>query len=146
MVLYIPKVGLRVQTMSKESAFYQSALSARRIVESWPKWKQGDALERAAEVRRAVRSYKAKKQKEEKDKAFELEARGRAARLNVSLSSVIMNEMDAQGVNRNQLAKRTGLSRSHITQILDGDCNPSLLTLGKIEVALGIYFKIGLHE
>jgi transcriptional regulator with XRE-family HTH domain len=45
--------------------------------------------------------------------------------------------MDVTGVTRSELADRLGKTRSHVTQLLDGQTNMRLRTLSDVFVALG---------
>ncbi len=54
--------------------------------------------------------------------------------------------MENQGMDRQQLAKKAGVSESSLACLLDKNrLNLCLLTLGKVTTALGTMFSIGLE-
>lgn len=60
-----------------------------------------------------------------------------AERVSLSLIQQIREAMEAQGVTREELAKRVGVSRQFIHQILNGECGRTIKTIAKIAAALG---------
>jgi len=54
----------------------------------------------------------------------------------LDINEQICAAMDRQGVNRRELAQRVGVSRQHITKLLNGSVNVTLRTLVKIACAL----------
>lgn len=56
--------------------------------------------------------------------------------------SIVEEEMDRKGWNKKDLAGQVGTSASYITQLFRGHKLVNLLTLAKIQNALGIQFRI----
>lgn len=56
--------------------------------------------------------------------------------------SIVEEEMEQKGWNKKELAERIGTSASYITQLFRGHKLVNLLTLAKIQNALGIQFRI----
>lgn len=54
----------------------------------------------------------------------------------------VQDLMDAEGINRKQLAKRMHKSPSALTRILRGDANITLRTLAEFQKALGLHVEI----
>jgi len=50
----------------------------------------------------------------------------------------LAGEMDAQGVNGAELARRMGTSRAWVSRVLAGECNLTAATMGKLAFALGM--------
>ncbi|HEY6415283.1 MAG TPA: helix-turn-helix transcriptional regulator [Acidimicrobiales bacterium] len=58
-------------------------------------------------------------------------------RLLLAASEAIVALMTEQGVKRTELARRLGMSKPHVTQLLDGRRNLTLKTLARMAYALG---------
>lgn len=54
----------------------------------------------------------------------------------------VQDLMDAEGINRKQLAKKMHKSPSALTRILSGDANITLRTLAEFQKALGLHVEI----
>lgn len=54
------------------------------------------------------------------------------------IALLMLNKMDALGINRKQLAEKMNCSPQYISKVLKGQENLSLETLSKIEATLGI--------
>ena len=50
----------------------------------------------------------------------------------------IVAEMDAQSVSGAELARRMGTSRAWVSRVLEGECNLTLASMGKLAFALGM--------
>jgi transcriptional regulator with XRE-family HTH domain len=50
----------------------------------------------------------------------------------------LVAEMDAQGINGAELARRMGTSRAWVSRVLAGECNLTVATMGKLAFALGM--------
>lgn len=50
----------------------------------------------------------------------------------------IVAEMDEQGVNGAELARRMGTSRAWVSRVLAGQCNLTMASMGKLAYALGM--------
>lgn len=65
------------------------------------------------------------------------------------LSMKVVEEMleclEKRGLNQSWLAERMGVSRAHISRILNAPPNMTLLTIAKIAVALGVTLDVSLH-
>lgn len=66
--------------------------------------------------------------------------------LKVDVAEQIDVEMERQGVTRAELSRRLSVSRSAVTQLLNGIENLTLETLLKISMALNCEVIIGLHD
>jgi plasmid maintenance system antidote protein VapI len=64
------------------------------------------------------------------------EPRGERNRLIVEVTDLIRQEMGDRGVSRAQLAARLGVSRAHVTKLLDGETNMTLGTVADVLRAL----------
>jgi transcriptional regulator with XRE-family HTH domain len=50
----------------------------------------------------------------------------------------IVAEMDRQGINGAELARRMGTSRAWVSRVLAGECNLTVASMGKLAFALGM--------
>lgn len=50
----------------------------------------------------------------------------------------VVAEMNTQGVNGAELARRMGTSRDWVSRVLAGGCNLTLASMGKVAFALGM--------
>jgi len=57
----------------------------------------------------------------------------------------LIEEMDAQGVTRAELARRMGTSRAWISRVLAGENNLTMATAGKLAFALGMRVTVQLE-
>lgn len=60
-----------------------------------------------------------------------------ADRLQIEIAESVYVAMQAGGVTQATLARRMGVSRQHVSRLLEGTQNVTLATLGKLAVALG---------
>lgn len=59
--------------------------------------------------------------------------------------AIIRAMIDARnksGISKKELAERTGISKSFITKLENGNANPSLTTLKRLAAGLGLRLKI----
>lgn len=54
--------------------------------------------------------------------------------------------INEQGIRKSDLAERMGISKSHLSNILNSQTNLTLETLARFELALGVDFKITLSK
>jgi transcriptional regulator with XRE-family HTH domain len=59
------------------------------------------------------------------------------AKIQISLYQQIQKYMDNHGLNRSQLAKRLGVSKGYVSQVLNGDFNHRLSTLVELSLSVG---------
>ncbi|MDR0888715.1 MAG: helix-turn-helix transcriptional regulator [Coriobacteriales bacterium] len=57
---------------------------------------------------------------------------------NLDIVLSIAAEMERQGLSQTDLAKRMGVTRSYISQLLSGNANMTIKTLAKFEYTLGV--------
>jgi len=57
-------------------------------------------------------------------------------------AELIAELMESRGVNKAELAKRLGSSRSHVTQLLSGSSNMTVRTLAEVAFALDASVKL----
>lgn len=57
--------------------------------------------------------------------------------LALQASEMILELMEKEGVNKKELAKRIGVSKAHVTQVLSGSRNMTVHTLADLVFALG---------
>ncbi len=69
-----------------------------------------------------------------------------ADRLQLDILGVVLRRMEELGVSKSDLAARTGVSKSYISQLFAADKRPSLKMLAKIEDALDGRFSVGLFD
>lgn len=62
--------------------------------------------------------------------------------LKADMQQVIVYAMRKRDVSRSELARRLGVSRAYITQLLREDANPTLKTIGRIFAALEFDFSL----
>jgi transcriptional regulator with XRE-family HTH domain len=58
------------------------------------------------------------------------------------VTAELLRLMDRRGVSRSELARRLGASPAHVTQILRGDTNFTLVSLEKLAAALGAQLRV----
>ncbi len=63
--------------------------------------------------------------------------------LTLDASELVIGLMKEQGVTRAQMAEMLGTSRAHISQVLNGSRNMTLVTLADLATALGQRVQIG---
>ncbi|MGK2858975.1 MAG: helix-turn-helix domain-containing protein [Thermoanaerobaculia bacterium] len=68
----------------------------------------------------------------------------RAELLSIGVTEQIARAMDERGVNRTELARRLGVSKARVTNLLGGSTNLTLRTLAAIAVALGCDIELQL--
>ena len=73
----------------------------------------------------------------ENQRLFEREA------LTLDASELVIGLMKERGVSRAQMAEMLGTSRAHISQVLNGSRNMTLVTLADLATALGQRVQIG---
>ncbi|MCX6605249.1 MAG: helix-turn-helix transcriptional regulator [Acidobacteria bacterium] len=73
----------------------------------------------------------------ENQRLFEREA------LTLDASELVIGLMKEQGVTRAQMAEMLGTSRAHISQLLNGSRNMTLVTLTDLAAALGQRVQVG---
>jgi transcriptional regulator with XRE-family HTH domain len=56
----------------------------------------------------------------------------------LDITLAITDEMMRQGLSKSELARRMGISRSHLSQLLNADSNITIKTLAKFECALAV--------
>lgn len=61
-----------------------------------------------------------------------------AAELRRALPEEITKLREARGLSKNELAARTGLARSFVTELEGGKTTPSIESLGRLAFAFGI--------
>lgn len=66
--------------------------------------------------------------------------------LAASLSEELYRAMEKAGLNQSQLAKRLGVSKQAVGEVMGGNQNLTLLTLAKYCIALNVEAKINLAE
>lgn len=59
------------------------------------------------------------------------------AKLQVELYDQLKEYLDNNGINQSQLAKKLGVSKGYISQIMNGDFNHRLSTLVELSLAIG---------
>ena len=69
------------------------------------------------------------------DRAVEVEA------LLLHVIGTIQGVMTREGVHQAELARRLGVSRARVTQMLGGDGNPTLRTVAEVLYELGYYLE-----
>lgn len=76
-----------------------------------------------------------------------------ADKLEIQASSLAMDflglidaEMQAQNMNKKELAKAVGTSAAYITQLFMGDRLPNFKILAKMQAALQMKFKVGTEQ
>ena len=62
--------------------------------------------------------------------------------LQLSLSELVLCQLENRKWSPQKLAEETGLKESYISRVLDGDANCTLKTVGKLLHALGVRAKI----
>lgn len=65
-----------------------------------------------------------------------------AESISIDLAMKINKKMEEQGVSQSELAKRLGVSKAYVSQILQGQNNMTVLTVCKLGSALNITPKI----
>ena len=66
-----------------------------------------------------------------------------AARISVAVTGEIYDAFDRLDINRAELARRLGVSKAHVTRLLDGeDKNFTLKTLASLGIALGFAWGV----
>ncbi len=58
--------------------------------------------------------------------------------LSIKIVEEMLQHLKDKGLNQSWLAEQTGVSRAHISKILNAQPNMTLLTIAKIAVALGV--------
>jgi transcriptional regulator with XRE-family HTH domain len=64
------------------------------------------------------------------------------AKIQIGLYHQIIDYMDSKKINRTQLANSLGVTKSYITQILNGDFNHRITKLVELSLAIGKVPKI----
>ena len=59
----------------------------------------------------------------------------------LDISVMIWELMQEQGLSKTELARRMGISKSHLSNLLNTQPNMTLETIAKFELALGVEFK-----
>ncbi|MFF4379150.1 helix-turn-helix domain-containing protein [Kitasatospora sp. NPDC001547] len=62
----------------------------------------------------------------------------RGAEVAQAVARALAQAMEGQGLSANALAKRSGVNRQVVTNVLNGTVWPDLLTVVDLEVALGV--------
>ena len=57
---------------------------------------------------------------------------------------LVLDAMDEQGINKTELAVRMGISKSHLSNVLNSQTNLTLEMLARFELALGVLFEISI--
>jgi transcriptional regulator with XRE-family HTH domain len=57
---------------------------------------------------------------------------------------LVADQMDKQGISKTELAKKMGISKSHLSQLFDSGGSITLKTLARFQIALG--FRIDLAQ
>ncbi len=60
------------------------------------------------------------------------------------ITEALLAEMEAQGVNRTELARRVGKSKPWVTKVLSLESNPTLKSLVILARALGLRWEVHL--
>ena len=58
------------------------------------------------------------------------------------MTADLLRLMERRGLSRSELARRLGASPAHVTQILRGDTNFTLVSLEKLAAALGAELRV----
>jgi len=69
------------------------------------------------------------------------------AELEVEVQARLVEAMEEQRVSQSELARRLGLTRSRISQVMSGDPqNLTLEMMGRLAAALNLLWKVALHK
>ena len=79
---------------------------------------------------------------EEQLQGYKEDAEYKTEVLLLDINEQLIAMMERLGVKRSELAKRLGVSRAHITQVLEGQPNITVKTLCKIATAVGLDIKV----
>ena|SRR5579872_3219428 len=78
---------------------------------------------------------------------FDREVDMEVGRLSTLVVANVLELLESKKMKRTDLADKIGVSRSHITQLLDGERNMTLETIAKLSVALDTHWVIdGMHH
>ncbi len=77
-------------------------------------------------------------------KEFENDPEYIAEGLLLQINEEICRLMDQEGISRNELSRRLGVSRQFVTKLLRGNANVKLLTLVKIVTALNMQLAVSI--
>ena len=81
---------------------------------------------------------------EEQLEGYKEDAEYKTEVLLLDVNEQLIAMMERLGVKRSELARRLGVSRAHITQVLEGQPNMTVRTLCKIATAVGLDIKVQL--
>jgi plasmid maintenance system antidote protein VapI len=65
--------------------------------------------------------------------------------LSIKIVEELLESLERKGLNQSWLAQQMGVSRAHISKILNAQPNMTLLTIAKIAVALGVEPDVSLN-
>jgi plasmid maintenance system antidote protein VapI len=66
--------------------------------------------------------------------------------LAIKLTEEMLELLEQKGLNQSWLAEQMGVSREHVSRILNARPNMTLLTIAKIAVALGVKPEVSLDK
>jgi len=64
----------------------------------------------------------------------------------MQFNEAIVREMKAGGITRSELARRLGTSKAYITRLLAGNANPTLRSLVRLSLVLGVTPTVALRS
>ncbi len=79
-----------------------------------------------------------------KKKDIEREITGETSRLYATIASKVYDAMDAQGISKDELAKKVGIPVEYLSQLLDGEFPITIKMMVRLATALGFKWDLGI--